>query len=70
MIALSASNSEPPVSLPWLCDHADADALTIAFGERAGRCLRGSSKHRRILSLSKVGTAESGAWLRVSPEGQ
>jgi len=29
----------------WLCGHTDAGALTIAFGERAVRCLRGSSKH-------------------------
>jgi hypothetical protein len=53
----------------WHCDHADAGALTIAFGERAVRCLRGWSKHRRILSFSKVGTAESGAWLLVSDWG-
>jgi hypothetical protein len=29
-------------------------------------CLPGSSKHRRILSLSTVGTAEPRAWLRLS----
>jgi len=35
---------------PWHCGHADAGALTIAFGERDLRCLQGSSKHRSILS--------------------
>ena len=36
----------------WRCNHADPGALTIAFVERAVRCLRGSSKHRRILPRS------------------
>ena len=60
------SSSQPPLALAWLCNHTDAGALTTASSERALRCLRGSSKHRRTLSMSKVGTAESGAWLRVS----
>jgi hypothetical protein len=40
------------LSGPWRCDHADPGALTIAFVEPAVRCLRGSSKHRRILPPS------------------
>ena len=63
------SSSQPQLLGPWLSDHADPGALTIAFVERAVRRLRGSSKHRRILSISEVGTAESGAWLRVSDCG-
>jgi hypothetical protein len=63
--ALTATRSAR-LSQPWHCDHADAGAFTIAFGERAVQCLRESSKHPRIASLSKVGAAESGAWLRVS----
>ena len=36
----------------WRSDHADAGVLTIAFGQRALRCLRRSSKHRSLLSLA------------------
>ena len=56
----------PSRSRSWLSGHADPGAPTIAFVERAVRCLRGSSKRRRILSSSEVGAAESGASLRLS----
>jgi hypothetical protein len=67
--------------LPVESDHPGNQAGVIAFCakgsrrrrrthrdriRRALRCLRRSSKHRRILSLSKVGTWEPGASLRVS----
>ena len=39
-----------PWVVSWLCSHAAAAPLTIAFGEVRLRCLRRSSKHRSLLS--------------------
>jgi hypothetical protein len=49
-IASWRTSSQPRLLGPWQRNHADARALTIAFGRRALRCLRESSKHRPFLS--------------------
>jgi len=50
----SSARSATQRSRSWHCSHADAGALTIAFGERALECLRGSSKRRHIFPSRKA----------------